>query len=99
MRLGLGRYHVGPGPSVDHPHIDGGANCVVVERVQRQDLLRELLRRADAFLWLHSRVGRATGGADEVVARAFSTPLWPAARPRPLPHQGPPTAPPRRLAD
>ena len=61
---------------------------VVVQRVQRQDLVGELLRRADAFLGLDAGVRGAAGDAHEVVAGALARGLERAARERRFQHVG-----------
>src|SRR5690242_2505054 len=47
-RLGLRGDDVLRGSAADDPDVDGGARVVVGQRVQREDLVRELLDRADA---------------------------------------------------
>src|SRR5919204_1226059 len=59
--------------------VDGDAALVVVQGVQRQDLVRELLGRADAFGAMRARVGGTAGDRQSEPAEPFPRDLEVAA--------------------
>ena len=82
LRLSFGRDDVGPRPTAHDPDVDRRPDVVVIQRVQRQHLLRQLVDRADALLRLDTGVRGATLDAHHVVTRALARGLQRAARQR-----------------
>ena len=63
----------------DNADVDGRAALVVVQRVERQDLVRELDHGTDPFFWRDSRVCRAAHNLYPIDPRAFARSLERAA--------------------
>ena len=82
VRLGFGRDDVWPRPTAHDPDVDRRPDVVVIQRVQRQHLLRQLVDRADALLRLDTGVRGAALDAHHVVTRALARGLQRAARQR-----------------